>query len=395
MEFKESIYWKLDEYKISDSLENVSMKIKELLEKIVREEIEFNNTHRFGALLSGGLDSSILVGITSNIYKEYNLGKLKTFSVKYKDNDKNFIPSEYEKSVDDEYINIMVDKFDTNHKVIELDSPELFESLEDAVIAKDMPGMADIDTSMMCLAKYVKEDVDIVFSGECSDEIFGGYPWFFENNNNKNFPWSNAIFEREHILNKELREKLNIKDYVKNVYLEEVKDFDNEESIKHKKLMYITMKYFMSTLIDRSDRMCMYQGLDLRIPFCDYRLVEYLWNIPWDMKKSGNIEKGLLRYAFKDLLPEKIVYRKKSPYPKTFNPTYLKLVKEKLREIVLDEKLKINKILNKEYIEDIINTDGNNFNRPWFGQLMRGPQFMAYLIEFNYWLEKYNIKLEI
>ena len=193
MEFKESIYWKLDEYKISDSLENVSMKIKELLEKIVREEIEFNNTHRFGALLSGGLDSSILVGITSNIYKEYNLGKLKTFSVKYKDNDKNFIPSEYENSVDDEYINIMVDKFDTKHKVIELDSPELFESLEDAVIAKDMPGMADIDTSMMCLAKYVKEDVDIVFSGECSDEIFGGYPWFFEikknnDNNNINFP---------------------------------------------------------------------------------------------------------------------------------------------------------------------------------------------------------------
>ena len=155
------------------------------------------------------------------------------------------------------------------------------------------------------------------------------------------------------------------------------------------------MNWFMQTLLDRADRMSMESGLEIRVPFCDYRIVEYLWNIPWEMKALNGREKGLLRYVVKDILPEEIVNRKKSPYPKTHNPTYLAVVKEKLTNIMKNKNAPINNLLNKEYILNIIETEGKTFTRPWFGQLMTGPQLMAYICQVNMWLEKYNPKIEI
>ena len=151
----------------------------------------------------------------------------------------------------------------------------------------------------------------------------------------------------------------------------------------------------MTTLLDRSDRMSMYSGLELRVPLCDYRLAQYLWNIPWEIKALHGREKGLLRHVVKDLLPAEIVNRKKSPYPKTHNPTYLKAVKEMLTEIVQRPTAPIHDLLNKEFITEILNTDGKAFTRPWFGQLMTGPQLMAYLCQVNMWLEIYHPTIEI
>ena len=298
----------------------------------------------------------------------------------------------------------MANKFKTNHTKIVLDTPELFDTLKDATIAKDMPGMADIDTSLLCFSKSLKKYTSVVLSGEGSDEIFGGYPWYFKDYMENHFPWSNAVSEREKLVNKNIKDKIDIVDYITNRYKEEIFNIaiDKEKnknvtilSENHKKKMYITMKYFMQTLIDRSDRMCGYNGLEIRVPFCDYKIVEYLWNIPWEMKAYEGREKGLLRYAFKDLLPEKILMRKKSPYPKTFNPSYLKKVKEELLNIIQNEDSKINQIFDKEYILNVINNDGDNFKNPWFGQIMRGAQFMAYLIQVNFWLERYNVEIEI
>ena len=151
----------------------------------------------------------------------------------------------------------------------------------------------------------------------------------------------------------------------------------------------------MQTLLDRTDRTCMYNGFEVRVPFCDIRIVEYAWNIPWEMKAYKGREKGLLRYAMEGLLPEEIIYRKKSPYPKTHNPSYLKIVKEKLAKIMENSSNPIHSLLNSSYINEILETDGKAFSRPWFGQLMTGPQLMAYLIQVNMWLERYQPRLEI
>ena len=139
----------------------------------------------------------------------------------------------------------------------------------------------------------------------------------------------------------------------------------------------------------------MYNGFEVRVPFCDYRLVEYVWNIPWEIKAYKGREKGLLRYIMEDTLPEEIVYRKKSPYPKTHNPNYLAKVKQMLSDIMSDSSAPIHGLLNRCDILDILSTDGLGFARPWFGQLMTGPQLMAYLCQVNMWLERYEPKIEI
>ncbi len=240
------------------------------------------------------------------------------------------------------------------------------------------------------------------FLGECSDEIFAGYPWFFREdlNNNNTFPWSNAIAQRQELLNKDIGKSIFLKEYIDYRYNESLKDVeildtDSKETKEKRKISYLTQNWFMQTLLDRADRMAESSGLEIRVPFCDYRIVEYLWNIPWEIKALNGREKGLLRYIVKDLLPEEIVNRKKSPYPKTHNPTYLKLVKEKLLKVIVDKNAPINNLLNREYILEIIKTGENSFKKPWFGQLMTLPQFMAYLLQVNIWLEKFNPKIEI
>lgn len=397
--FRKEKYWKLEEKEHKDNLEKTCEKIRYLLkDSIERQLAERNNIL---ALLSGGIDSSIISKYASDYYKNKFGKKLKTFSVDYIDQEKNFVKNDFQPNNDNYYIDKMVDFLDTEHTKILFDSPELYNNLENAVIARDFPGMADVDSSYLLLFRALKQEANIGLSGECSDEIFGGYPWYFREDsfNSNTFPWSLAIEERQRILHKDISDKINLKTYVDEKYkgsLIEFKYLENDETeLRYKKMIYLTSNWFMQTLLDRTDRMSMFNGFEVRVPFCDYRIVEYVWNIPWKMKIYQNREKGLLRYAFKDLLPEEIVYRKKSPYPKTHNPSYLKLVKNELCKIIDDVNSPINKLLNREYIKEIIRTDGKNFIRPWFGQLMTGPQLMAYLIQINMWFERYNPQIEL
>lgn len=293
-------------------------------------------------------------------------------------------------------------KLNTNHKTIVLDTPELAKYLEDAMIARDMPGMADVDSSLLLFCKNVKKEATVSLTGECADEIFGGYPWFFREDalNSGTFPWSIAIDERQNILNPKISKEVNLKEYIDYRYNEslgevEILDSDSKETAEKRKISYLTLNWFMQTLLDRSDRMAMYNGFELRVPFCDYRLAQYVWNIPWELKALNGREKGLLRYIMKDILPSEIVDRKKSPYPKTWNPTYLATVKNMLSEIMENKNAPINDLLNRDYILEILESDGKAFSRPWFGQLMTGPQLMAYLCQVNMWLERYQPKIEI
>lgn len=386
-------YWKLETKYHTDDFETTCFKVRNLIVDSVEKQLVSDRP--LCTLLSGGLDSSIITAIASNYYKSQ--GKtLDTFSVDYVDNDKNFVKNDFQPNSDNYFIDIMVKNFNTNHKKIILDTPELYEKLKDSVIARDFPGMADVDSSYLLFFKEVSKAQTVALSGECSDEIFGGYPWYFREDslNSGTFPWSIAIEERQKLLNPEIGKKINLKDYIQNEYensLSKVQILpeDSNETKLHRKLIYLTSNWFMQTLLDRTDRMAMYNGFEVRVPFCDYRIVEYAWNIPWEMKAYKGREKGLLRKAMEGYLPEEIIYRKKSPYPKTYNPSYLKKVKEELNQIVKNKNSKINNLLNQKYIEEILETDGKAFTRPWFGQLMTGPQLMAYLIQVEFWLEKY------
>ena len=393
-------YWKLVSKEHTDSLGKTCEKIKFYLnDSITRQLVSDVPICTF---LSGGLDSSIITKFASDYCKKQGLPPLDTYSIDYVDNDKNFVKSDFQPNSDSFYIDLMQKRLHTNHHKIVIDTPELATCLEDSMIARDMPGMADIDSSLLLFCKYVKKDMTVALTGECADEIFGGYPWFFRDDalQSNTFPWSISIKERQDLLNPSIGNKVNLKEYIDYRYNESLSEVeflktDSIETAEKRKISHLTLNWFMQTLLDRSDRMAMYNGLELRVPFCDYRLAQYVWNIPWEWKALKGREKGLLRYVCKGFLPSEIVDRKKSPYPKTHNPTYLAKVKGMLSDIMKDESAPINDLLNRNYILDILNTDGKSITRPWFGQLMQGPQLMAYLCQVNMWLERYQPKIEI
>ena len=393
-------YWKLISKPHTDNLETTCKKVKFLLNDAITRQLVSDVP--LCTFLSGGLDSSIITKFAADYCKKEKLPPLDTYSIDYVDNDKNFVKSDFQPNSDNYYINLMNQNLHTNHHSIIIDTPELANALEDAMIARDMPGMADIDSSLLLFCKNVKKEMTVSLTGECADEIFGGYPWFFREDalNSGTFPWSIAINDRQKLLNPDISNKINLKDYINYRYNEslsevDILDSDSKETAEKRKISHLTLNWFMQTLLDRSDRMAMYNGFELRVPFCDYRLAQYVWNIPWEMKALNGREKGLLRYICKNFLPDEIVNRKKSPYPKTHNPTYLAKVKGMLSNIMKDNNAPINNILNRDYILEILNTDGSAFSRPWFGQLMTGPQLMAYLCQVNMWLEKYQPKIEI
>ena len=393
-------YWKLKSKKHTDNFEETCNKVKYLLKDSITRQLVSDMP--LCTFLSGGLDSSIITKFASDYCKDNGLSPLDTYSIDYVDNDKNFVKSDFQPNSDNYYINLMTKNLYTNHHKIVIDTPELAESLEDAMIARDMPGMADIDSSLLLFCKNVKKEMTVSLTGECADEIFGGYPWFFRDDALKSntFPWSISLDERQKLLSPYIRNKVDLKKYIDYRYNEslnevEILDTDSPETAEKRKISHLTLNWFMQTLLDRSDRMAMYNGFELRVPFCDYRLAEYVWNIPWEWKAYKEREKGLLRFISQDFLPEEIIYRKKSPYPKTHNPTYLAKVKQMLSDIMKDKNAPINSLLDRNYILEILETDGKAFTRPWFGQLMVGPQLMAYLCQVNMWLEKYEPQIEI
>lgn len=393
-------YWKLESKPHTESFEETCKHLRSLLEDSINRQLVSDVP--LCTFLSGGLDSSILTKLIGNYRKANDLSPISTYSVDYVDNDKNFVKSDFQPNSDNYYINLMTENsYSFNQKVV-LDTPDLAKYLEDAMIARDVPGMADVDSSLLLFCKTVKQEQTVVLMGECADEIFGGYPWFFRKDalESGTFPWSIAIKERQHILNPSIAKEVNLQDYIDYRYNEslsevEILDTDSKETAEKRKISYLTINWFMQTLLERTDRMGMYNGLEIRVPFCDYRLAEYMWNVPWEMKALNGREKGLLRYVCKDFLPEEIVERKKSPYPKTHNPTYLAKIKGMLSDIMSDSNAPINYLLNRDYILEILETDGKAFSRPWFGQLMTGPQLMAYLCQVNMWLEKYEPEIEV
>ena len=346
--------------------------------------------------LSGGLDSSIIVKTASEHFKEHKQGKITTYSVEYRDNKKYFEKSLFQPNADYEYISLMSKDADTNHNEIILDNKQLVSALYDSVKARDLPGYVDVDSSLLLFCKEIKKHYTVALSGECADELFGGYPWY----HNKEilfedcFPWSRSQDIRRFILKNGVLK--NGEEYVRQRYLDTINlapklKTDSKIDKRMREMFFLNFYWFMQCLLERKDRCSMYNGLEVRVPFCDYRLVEYTYNMPWNLKAYGNREKGIVRKAFEDILPNGICWRKKSPYPKTHNPIYFNECAKKVEEI-LTKKTVLNEMLNKDAIKTIIESP-EKITTPWYGQLMKAPQILAYIIELDYWFETYKVEI--
>lgn len=387
-------YFKLNDRENSESTASIIEKTRYLVKDAIERQLVSDVP--VGTFLSGGLDSSIISAVASNYFKE-NGKKLKTFSLEYKDNSKYFKSSKFQPNSDEEYIKIMQNFLGSDHVNVVLDTEDVVEALYKAVDARDLPGMADVDSSLLLFCKEIKKHVTVALSGECADEIFGGYPWYRDEKirSRYGFPWAQSTEYRQSFLRDEFSSKISGIDFVNERYEQTIKNADKREGIspleaRMREMVYLNTNWFMQTLLDRKDRMSMYSGLEVRVPFCDYKIAEYMYSVPWEIKDLKGREKGLLRTAMEGLLPESILWRKKSPYPKTHNPAYLEAVKNILREVLSNENSPIFQIIKRSALEELLITERAE---PWYGQLMTTPQTIAYMIMLNYWMKKFSVQI--
>jgi asparagine synthase (glutamine-hydrolysing) len=393
---KISRYWVLESKAHDDNLETTIETVRHLvIDSIERQLI---SDVPVGTFLSGGLDSSIISTVAARKYQREGRETLKTFTIDYNDNERYFKANDYQPNSDNQWAKTMAEYLKTNHIWIKLDTPQLVGALYQAVLAKDLPGMADIDSSLLLFCQRIKKEVTVALSGECADEIFGGYPWFHrpEAINANTFPWSLSAELRQKIFSPKTDIKIDLRDYIYSRYettLIEVPKLPGESQTetRRRELFYLNQHWFMALLLERKDRMSMATGLEVRVPFCDHRLVEYVWNIPWEWKNIGNQEKGILRKALNDLLPLEVINRKKSPYPKTHHPDFRTIVSEELKKILNDKASYLGNLIDKTVVLELL--EQSNVTAPWFGQLMSGPQLLAYLLQIEFWMKEYRIEL--
>ncbi len=394
--FEMKRYWSLEakefEENESEALEHTHFLVSDAIKRQLISDAPL------ATFLSGGLDSSIISKLASDEYRKR--GKvLDTYSVDYTDNDKYFEKSLFQPNKDSDYISLISGAIGSNHHNIILDNSEVAKALYDAAVARGVPAFADIDSSLLLFCREVKKNFTVCLSGECADEIFGGYPWYhrkeilFE----ECFPWSRSTDVKRSILKDGFLK--SGEEYLQNAYDKTVKstsylESDSPLEKRMKEMFVLNLNWFMQTLLYRKDVMSMEASLEVRVPFCDWRLVEYAYNMPWSIKAYDGREKGILRKAFEKELPKEIVWRKKSPYPKTHNPVYFALVSELARKAIYDKNCALSEFINPKAIEALIENP-DSMTEPYYGQLMRAPQVLAYIYQIYVWIKNYNVEFDI
>lgn len=395
---QEEYYWKLE---INNHTENFAQTVEHtgwLIADAVR--MQMLSDIPISTFLSGGVDSSLVTAIcAAELKKEGKV--LDTFSFDFTGNNEYFQASSYQPSQDRPYAERMVKACGTNHRFLECDNALLADYLYPAVRARDLPCMADVEASMLYFCRQVVQYDKVTLTGECADEIFGGYPWFHREEllKKNGFPWSNEFSMRTAMLRDEVIDTLHLKEYEAAAYEATMKTAPvnyglSELEQSRQRIGWLNLNWFMVTLLDRMDRTSMASGLEARVPFADHRIVEYVYNVPWEMKCPDGMVKGLLRKAGEAYLPQEVLYRKKSPYPKTYHPGYERILKERFAAMLEDTKQPIHALVDPKKAKAFMAMP-SDYAKPWYGQLMAGPQLYAYLLQVNYWLNAYQIRVKL
>ncbi len=393
-------YWKLESQPHTDSLDETVAKVRSLLiDTVTRQLVSDVPVCTF---LSGGLDSSAVSAIAAQHYKSKNMGPLNTYSIDFEDMESHFEANTFQTSLDAPWARRVAEYLGTTHHPVVFGMDEMVEHLLTPFYYRDLPGMADIDTSLYLFCKEIKRHATVALSGESADEVFGGYPWFHreESLSADTFPWSLRLADRIAILSPELERQIHPNEYVHDRYQEALAEVprlagEDAREARIREISYLSITRFLPTLLDRKDRMSMASGLEVRVPFCDHRLVEYVFNVPWEMKACDNQAKGLLRRAMKGLLPDDALARRKSPYPSTPDPRYLEATRTRAEKVLAAKDSPLRPLLNMEEIHRIAEASHvRGEHRPWFGQIMATAQLFHYLLDVDLWMREWNVELE-
>lgn len=391
-------YWRLISRPHQDSYQETLERTRFLLTDAIKRQLVSDVP--ICTFLSGGVDSSVVSAVCAEELKKQGM-KLTTFSFDFEDNDKYFQSNSFQPSQDAPFVQKMVDFLGSDHHYLICNNETQADLLYESVDAHDLPCMGDIDSSLLYFCKEVSKSHKVVLTGESADEVFGGYPWFHREEFLKGdtFPWTPSLKPRQALLSKELQSQLHMEDYVKKIYDRSVSEIavlpkENEIEANRRRIGYLNIRYFMQTLLNRMDRTSMHSGLEARVPFADKALVEYVFNIPWEMKAKDGVVKNVLREASRGLLPDEILFRRKSPYPKTYHPGYEALLSNRLKDVLSSAEEPLLQLVDKDKVFRFLDNP-KDYGSPWYGQLMAGPQMTAYLLQVSYWLKKYHVQITL
>jgi asparagine synthase (glutamine-hydrolysing) len=346
--------------------------------------------------LSGGLDSSLVTALANRTVLARGMGSVRSFSVDFSDNKAPFVPDFGRDSPDTPFVRDFVAQLKSDHTVVLLNSDLLQdENTRRAVIRALDCGWTfggDMYPSLYLLFEEVRKDSTVALSGESADEVFGGYRWFHDPAvvQKADFPWNAMHSNLAPLVCEGVARELRLSEYQKDCYSQAIRDtpcLDGETGMEKRmrEICYLNLTRWLPILLDRKDRMSMAVGLEVRVPFCDHELVEYVFNTPWSMKTFDGREKSLLRAAANGLLPDTILQRRKSPYPSTQDPGYELALREKLSALLGDDgaptknifdRRKLRSLLDKPLAEVSLGTERNQ---------------MDGVLAVNEWMQEYGV----
>ncbi|GGL02632.1 asparagine synthetase B [Sphaerisporangium melleum] len=394
-------YWRLPSHEHPDDLPTTVRTVRGLLDDIVERQLISDVP--LCTLLSGGLDSSAVTALAGQALRRHDQGRLRSFAVDFTGYAENFSPDAMRDTPDAPFVHDLVrhlEHLGVEHSDIVLDSADLMDpGVRAAVLrARDLPtGVGDMDTSLYLLFRAVRAHSTVALSGESADEVFGGYRWFHDpaTVDAGTFPWlasGTRLSALDQVLDQDLLRELDVPGYTARRYGEALAEVprlpgESAKEARMREVCYLHLTRFVQMLLDRKDRMSMAVGLEVRVPFCDHRLVEYVFNTPWSMKTFDGREKSLLRAAAADVLPESVLARKKSPYPSTQDPAYEKALKDEAARLLDSGRLP--SVADAAKVRAMIDEPASAVSRHDLRANLEG------LLQFTAWLDRYRVTVAV
>ncbi|WP_053202606.1 asparagine synthase (glutamine-hydrolyzing) [Jiangella muralis] len=392
-------YWQLQPSEHRDDRQSTIEHVRELLDDIVQRQLVADVPRC--VLLSGGLDSSTITGLAAR-QLDNDGSSLRTFSVDFAGHEQNFTREPGWEEPDSRFVRDMVAYRQLRHEVVMLDA----ETLKDPAVrrariaARDLPsGFGDFDTSLYLLFDAIKSNSTVALSGETADEVFGGYPWMHDEaaQRDSTFPWISFIRARTDDplpwVSGELRRTMDLNHYIDDLYRSAAAEIDylddvGESERRMRTVFYLSIARFVRYLLDRKDRLSMAVGLEVRVPFCDHRLVEYVYNVPWSLKTFDGQEKSLLRAASGDVVPRSIRNRKKAGYPLTQDADYLRNIQEQAQEVLGVPSSPVFELIDRSWLEHAAKVDAESTPRSTRSGIEAA-------LDLHHWFDLYKPRLEL
>jgi asparagine synthase (glutamine-hydrolysing) len=389
-------YWRLESREHRDSLDETVAHVRALLSAAVERQLVSDVP--VGLLLSGGLDSSGIVALATAARRRAGAPLLDAFTLDLVGQAEHFEETILRRDLDLPWAKRVAEHTGAPLRLVTIDPDELVDRALEPMRAYDRPASGEIDTSMLVMFKRLKKEATVILSGESADEVFGGYPWFYVDEfvGHEGFPWARDD-DRATLLAPAVRAAVRPEEHLRESYralMAEVPRLPGESprEARSREIFYMNLKRFLCFLLDRKDRMSMAASVEVRVPFCDHLLVEYMWNVPWSMKYADGIEKGLLRRALAHVLPEDVRRRRKTAYPVAHAPAYMKGVRAEMRRILDDPGSKLTPLLDRAAVERLLQGDGKERSE----RALTGiDTHLEYLIQMHHWMKEYRVSIKL